>query len=66
MLLRHHRSYLTMLYQLEILQIVAVWVLTPGNYFSVIFSYISSPLKIETHASPKLPCQSAKTQKATI
>jgi len=33
-----------MLYQLEIL----VWVLTPGNYFSVIFSYISSTLKMKT------------------
>jgi hypothetical protein len=36
-----------MLYQLEILQIVAFWVLTPRNYFSIIFSYISSTLQME-------------------
>jgi len=37
-----------MLYQLEIFQTGAVWILIPGNYVSVIFSYISSTLKMET------------------
>lgn len=37
-----------MLYELEIFQTVTVWILIPGNYVSVIFSYISSTLKMET------------------
>jgi hypothetical protein len=52
-----------MLYQLEILQTVAVWVLTPGNYFSVIFSYISSTLKMETaclYETSVPKCQNSK------